>query len=866
MLGTILFSSTLMLTGWLFWIIVRSQRSLPSSDADTTALENILAAVIAAVIVTTWLGLVLAEVGAFSLLALTGLLLLVALGLVAWLRWRRVSWRPSIALRLDRYDVCALFLAIPIAILYARPAEWVVGGEDPGVYVNTGVNIARSGAIIIHDQTLADLDLELANVLSQNSGIYMRDRENGVLLPQFFHAFQVWGAIFYDLGGVRLTLMATPFFGWLSVLAFYLLGRRLIHPGAGLLATALLAVNISQLWYARNAFADIVVQFYLLSGFWMLAVWTERVEREHPGAVQAALWSGACFGLSHLVKVDVFVTPAVVLGWVAYNWLRGTARRSHAYFLAVYLPLVAHAALHGHLFSPLYVSDLLRRFSSYVQLGLKGLVVLLPLLLFAVWQRARLARLVVSLGRRRRVLGQIFVLFVLLLSLYGYFVRPLRADLGEMEEEDFDRQGAVMNWLRPLATEPNMKARVDKAPTRTFIEEGIVRVGWYLNPVGIWLGIAGFLYWVTADLRPKSAPFLGGAFLASVVLFYRGTLVPNFFWAFKRYVPLVVPAFMLFITYLLRQLWPTDRSRWQRAILPLTIGCFLLVSYVWGSLMFWEHIEWEGAVEDVAALADSLPEEAVLLFKRSNKGYRIGLPLTFIHGRDLYLIEEDHEADPRLRQVIAGWHEQGRPVYWITPDCSPLPDYHPFFQMNDVQVSWPRVAHGSDKLPDRFYKDSAHICIYHVAGTDTEHALRPNVNFDHQINLLGHELDKTRVAPGDEIHLNLYWQAQQALEVDYTVFTHVLDEGLAVWGQRDSQPARGSRPTSGWEVDEVVRDAIAIPIRPDVPPGTYRLHVGLYDLATMERLFVLDTRGEPTGDYVLLDSIEVVVPDQAASP
>jgi hypothetical protein len=67
------------------------------------------------------------------------------------------------------------------------------------------------------------------------------------------------------------------------------------------------------------------------------------------------------------------------------------------------------------------------------------------------------------------------------------------------------------------------------------------------------------------------------------------------------------------------------------------------------------------------------------------------------------------------------------------------------------------------------------------------------------------------------------------------VLLHLLDETDRRWMQRDNWPAYWTRPTTGWAVGEVVRDGHTLELPPDIPPGTYRIVVGLYVRSSMER-------------------------------
>jgi len=127
-----------------------------------------------------------------------------------------------------------------------------------------------------------------------------------------------------------------------------------------------------------------------------------------------------------------------------------------------------------------------------------------------------------------------------------------------------------------------------------------------------------------------------------------------------------------------------------------------------------------------------------------------------------------------------------------------------------------------------------------------------------KVAFLGFDLEARVVRPGDTLHLTLYWQAEEAMDTSYTVFTHLLDAGQKTWGQVDSIPGRNSRPTNGWLPGEVLIDRYDIPVSPGAPPGQYELEIGLYDASTGKRLEVRDENGlRQEQDRILLDPILV---------
>jgi hypothetical protein len=72
--------------------------------------------------------------------------------------------------------------------------------------------------------------------------------------------------------------------------------------------------------------------------------------------------------------------------------------------------------------------------------------------------------------------------------------------------------------------------------------------------------------------------------------------------------------------------------------------------------------------------------------------------------------------------------------------------------------------------------------------------------------------------------------------LSYAVFIHLADDAGRVWAQSDSVPVNWTRPTTGWVPGEYVADTHALTLPDDLPPGEYRLWVGLYDPQTGNRV------------------------------
>jgi hypothetical protein len=100
--------------------------------------------------------------------------------------------------------------------------------------------------------------------------------------------------------------------------------------------------------------------------------------------------------------------------------------------------------------------------------------------------------------------------------------------------------------------------------------------------------------------------------------------------------------------------------------------------------------------------------------------------------------------------------------------------------------------------------------------------------------------------------LTLYWRGLPGATAapSYTVFAHVLGEDGQVLTQHDGIPANGERPTSSWLPGEVVADEHTFDLS-EVVQVRSQLTVGMYDLATGERVPASDCADQPLAANVI---------------
>ncbi|WP_298817302.1 glycosyltransferase family 39 protein [Chloroflexus sp.] len=145
------------------------------------------------------------------------------------------------------------------------------------------------------------------------------------------------------------------------------------------------------------------------------------------------------------------------------------------------------------------------------------------------------------------------------------------------------------------------------------------------------------------------------------------------------------------------------------------------------------------------------------------------------------------------------------------------------------------------------------------------------VTFGNDIRLLGYTLKATTPAgpgvyrAGGNIPLSLFWDVNNPLTEDYSLFIHLCRdcEQPPVAGD-DGPPLAGYLPTSTWLPGKPARDDRAVSLPADLPPGQYQLLIGWYRPTDPSPAGRLPARGEGALDAgrLFLTTIEVIDGDR----
>ena len=107
-----------------------------------------------------------------------------------------------------------------------------------------------------------------------------------------------------------------------------------------------------------------------------------------------------------------------------------------------------------------------------------------------------------------------------------------------------------------------------------------------------------------------------------------------------------------------------------------------------------------------------------------------------------------------------------------------------------------------------------------------------SADFGGEMRLLGYDLGVDAAQPGQALRLTLYWQSLIAMDRNWSLFVHVVDESGVIVAQRDRYPGQGALATTLLQPGQTWAEAYVIPI-PEAAyaPAAATLEVGLYDLA-----------------------------------
>jgi len=551
-----------------------------------------------------------------------------------------------------------LLLTALVCLPVLRPHTHLHGGWDPGEYVCTAMNVARTGALQIHDPFFARLDAPVRRMLMAEPegnrrllqhGYLVQDEAAGVLTPDYFHLYPAWLAAFAALGGLDGVYAGQWLITVLAGAMFWLAVKTLFSARVASLALVLLCVGPGQVYFGRFTTAEMLARFFLFSAFF----WA--VQAQH----KPSLWRDLALGialalalLAHSTSVLPLAAAGLFLAWRALWTGQRTAWRTVLVVGICALLAFARNGLRTPVMSA-FLLDFITGHSALVRPLLLALAGTVPVLLLVA-----LRRVLPPLDRNR--------------------AHPLMA-----------WSTRTLDWLPGLAMATWLLFQV---AVRPLVETGADRlngvlVGRLAGP--LMLILAGIFFarrrW-TQVTAPQHLFLVAGAAAALVHVQHR-MAYSLIMWSLRRYMPLVVPLLVVAGAVVLADMLAAKR-RWIRysgiGLLVLSLGG--LVRDAWPLLQGREH---RGLPAFTADLAGVLGDADFILCDH----VRYATPLRYAWGLPAYQFQRQPDGTStgeaaQAMRLLAERVAAGDRVYYVTvSDGFAHPDFRLAFVRRFEQTS-----------------------------------------------------------------------------------------------------------------------------------------------------------------------------------
>lgn len=714
--------------GLIAAVLVRMRRCGEALGVEAIVIAGTIAIVVIGLVVTLLAALGIAGPGT-SAAGIAG----IALVHGAWPRGGARVIPP----RVDRRAAIVPAALVLSAIALRWPAmDYALAGRDQGSYTLRAEDLAAHGRLDRIDPVLAAAGAEagmrtgpgdLLGLYPRRGdawrdgvyeagyrpGWYLADREDGHVVPQFFHlhpasmAAALWLAPDHGIAGM-LALEAA-----LVVLAMYAVGRRLLgHAAWGALAAAIVVVSPLAIWVHRNNLTETLTALVVACS--ALAALRARDGRSH-GLVLAAFVLGAVAW----IRGNGWLIAPVVLAGTALVPASTPRRQRPAIVFAIML--AGSIALHGVTVFPYVYDELHRLVSWWSKPSALGLVGLSSLALVGWWSvdelvfgpRGRLATSAVLDRLRRHALAILVVLGV---------------------------AAVAVGWLRP-AGGPSWSRLDALAPAIGPVLGGFALVG-----AAMLLRVR-----VAMDAAHAWLVMLVAVVVATAALYLPHTLPTFGLYYYGRYlVPELLPALALAAVVAVRGV--TRRFVGVRARIVGAVLGTIVVAGVAAPLVRWpvtRLVEFAGTGRLVEALAARIPADAVVVaggegWHHGHTFNQVAGALALRHDRVVVPYVTREAAIASVWELTIGAHADAPapPVFLLINEAThavrPAPDGPTLAAFDDLlpppfaarsiaafELAADRLTPSTDALPSRVTRDRLRMVLVEVAvDPDRWHELR----------------------------------------------------------------------------------------------------------------------------------------------
>jgi hypothetical protein len=567
--------------------------------------ERLFWAVILSLTVSLAIVLGLAYLGRYTLarLVVTDLLITFAIAAVS-----RFDLRLGSTTRVPRATIVLPLLLIGLGIWrFFPPAEYVIGGKDPGVYMNEGVQIAQRGTFLYEDPVVASVPPFARDLFfpshgrddyysTRFMGFHILDPASGLVVGQFPHLFPASVAVAYGLDGLTGVRRTTAWWAILGLLAVYFFATRVFGRAVAFGAAGLLSLTLVEVWFARYPNTEMMMQALLFAALLGL------VHAHEDGDQFFGPIAGVLLGLMLFVRIDAAL--AIVAAVTSVMLLTMTGRRLDWGFLTAVTATTATGIaytlgpMRAYAARPIVFLSNLQAW-HYGAIAAGAVIVLIGLRLSATYPSIR-----------ERVRSWVPPALALALTIAAIYALYFRTPGGRLAEHD---AYALRTFAQFYLTIPALLAAL---------------LGFALS--------ARHAFWRAPAFYLVTAAF-------SLFFFYKIHIVPDHFWMARRFVAVIVPAALIFASVAaLGARGGPGVLRIPRLAVGLVFMVLIGRAYVRAAEPILPHVEYAGVIPHLERLAGAIGDRDLLIVESRNAAtdvHTLALPLAYIYARHVLVLD-----------------------------------------------------------------------------------------------------------------------------------------------------------------------------------------------------------------------------------
>ena len=639
--------------GWLLW--PTSQAEAPRWRVWLHAIGRVL---VLGVTTSVLLAVALAEVGIYTVAAEVLVLATLTLAGIAGGVWRAR----------DRFLRCvraaapgALSIVVGVAVILNLPlrGEWILGGWDPGVYINQGVAVSRSGSFHpAADGAYAALEFEERTSFTRGEEGYREcfpgvpvNQETGAIQHYFFRLTPATIASLHHSGGLRAALCVNLLMGLLAAVVFASFLSGIGCRGDHVAVSALVLLAQPLFLYHLNVPTSEMLHLFLLCSMGLLL--PLRAHRLVAVGLLGVLLVAGLLNRISFVPFSGFLLVAIA-------WL-DIARTQRRRVLLEHALLVAAVGC-GFLFDLRVNAVTVVRLAKHVPLmrNILGLCVAGVCLMDAVAAKASARRWMADRVVWVTRAGGAAALGILLAFVAGW------------GSGRFAEASGFFYRLVPFLGGTALLCAV--------------------------LG-GGVLCWKAKQIPRELAAMLFIFVFVALGLLVKGQIAPLYPWATRRHVPYAIPAIAILVGYVVSWLWSRSRGRclwaWRVAAVALLISALVGVDAkgrigvtARRAKHAWVRTEYNGLVAALETVAAQIDDDDIVVVDHP----WWATPLTFVfekrvlNARQFYAHEEAKTIMRSGMRAVDRLLREGRTVRLLTSTADGLKVYP--LPVDTVSVEW----------------------------------------------------------------------------------------------------------------------------------------------------------------------------------